>query len=88
MKGSWRRQAASFHCLVEELKDFAELKRFLLKCVLTPFCACVSTSELTLAIGSEVDRASHDGYGGRQPRAVTNAGRCWSHRARFRHELE
>ena len=37
--------------------------------VLTPFFASVSTSVLTLAVASEVDRAHHDGYGGRQPRA-------------------
>ena len=43
--------------------------KVLLKFVLTPFCASVSTSELTLAVGSEVDRAHHNGYGGRQPRA-------------------
>ena len=36
---------------------------------LTLFCASVSNSELPLAVGSEVDRAHHDGYGGRQPRA-------------------
>ena len=31
--------------------------------------ACVLTSELTQAVGSEVDRALHDGYGCRQRRA-------------------
>ena len=43
--------------------------KVLLKCVLTPFCASVSSSELTSAVGSEVDRAHHDGFGGRQPKA-------------------
>ena len=47
-----------------------------------PFFASVLTSELTLAVGSEVDRAHHDGYGGRD----TNTGHpC---RARCRHDLK
>ena len=50
-------------------------KKVLLKSVLTPFCACVSTSELILAAGSEADRAHHDGYVA-LPLAATAAPDC------------
>ena len=46
--------------------------KVLLYCALPPFCACVSTSEL---VGSEADRAHHDGYVA-LPLAATAAPDC------------